>query len=195
MTSFREGSFVDLPPSWSSPENTHLNRNSFIWSRGKFSQTNHHTLQALPWKRFYQRRYCNQFFTWEMSLKLIPREMSNLLILNYVPTRQQDVVATSLRRPSVCPSNVAVTSQMKHPTTSPSNIAKTSQWYVSTTSCWNVLTTSQEDVTTTSHQCVSSTSRLSLKWNTQRRLSGTSPRRLSGTYPWCPISTSLRRLL
>ena len=119
----------------------------------------------------------------QFHLPILP----SLLILLILPTRQQDVAATSKWRLSVCPSDVAVTSQMKHPTTS--------RWYVSATSYWNVVTTSQEDVTTTSHQCVSSTSQTSLKWNTQRRLSGTSPRRLSGTYPWRLISTSLRRLL
>ena len=104
-------------------------------------------------------------------------------------------MATSQRRLSVRPSDVAGTSQMKHPTMSRWNVAKTSQWCVSTTCYWNVITTSQKDVTTTPNHYVSTTSQTSLKRNTQRRLSGTLPRRLSGTYPRRHIGMSLRCLL
>ena len=81
---------------------------------------------------------------------------------NLFPTRHLDVLATSQRRLSVRPSDVAGTSQMKHPTTSRWNVAKTSQWCVSTTSYWNVMT-SQKDVTTTPHHYISMTSQTSLK--------------------------------
>ena len=128
-----------------------------------------------------------------------------------LPTRQQDVVTTSLctsqwRRRYVSnetPNDFSVVrlhdvsnkSQMKHPMTSQWYVTKTSQWYVFTTSYWYVVMTSHGDVMMRSHQYVSTTSQTSLKWNTQWHLSATSLRRLSGTYPPCPISTSPRRLL
>ena len=62
--------------------------------------------------------------------------------IRILPTRQQEVVVTSKHRFSVCPSEVAGTSQMKNPTTSHWNVFKTFQWYLSTTSYWNVLVTS-----------------------------------------------------
>ena len=104
--------------------------------------------------------------------------------------RRGNVAATSQRRLSVRPSDVAGTSQMKHLTMSRWNVAKMSQWCVSTTSYWNVITTSQKAVTTMPHHYVSTTSQTSLKWNTQRRLDRTSSRRLSGTSPRRLIRTS-----
>ena len=61
-------------------------------------------------------------------------------------------MATSQRRLSESPSEVAGMSQMKQPTTSRWNVAKTSQWYASMTSYyWNVIVmTSLKDVTTMS---------------------------------------------
>ena len=114
----------------------------------------------------------------QFHLPILP----SLLILLILPTQQQDVAVMSQQRLSVCPSDVAGTSQIKHPTTS--------RWYVSTTSYWDVVTKSQENVTTTSHQCVSSTSQTSLKWNT---LSGTSPPRLRVTLLQRLVSRSLLR--
>ena len=69
------------------------------------------------------------------------------------------MVATSQRRLSVRPSNVAGTSQMKHPMTSSWNVAKTFQWFVSTRSYLNIVTTSQKFVT----RCLISTSSRRLK--------------------------------
>ena len=54
--------------------------------------------------------------------------------IDFKPTRQGDVVATSQRRLSIRHNDVARTSQMKHPTTSQWYVAKTSHWYVSTMS-------------------------------------------------------------
>ena len=64
------------------------------------------------------------------------------LFTNFLPTRQQDVVGTSLLHLSIRLSDVAGTSEMKDVTVSRWNVAKSSQCYVFTTSCWNVVTTS-----------------------------------------------------